>query len=157
MGFFAGPISGNQSIEDADRRYREGTPGESLGNTLNTGDINQDGYADLLLSAYHDSTFATRGGVVYLLHGSNQGLPALEAAAARFHGQQEYGYGGVSVVVLDDFSADESPDVAIGEYGYQPDLESDEGGAVRIFLDNPSGVFFLQEADLTITGNGGEE
>ena len=50
MGYFAGPVTGSLSIEDADRRYTEQNPGESMGNALETADINQDGYSDVLLS-----------------------------------------------------------------------------------------------------------
>ena len=153
-GVFLGPISGLKSIADADNLYREPNPGDSLGNTLISGkDINQDGYIDLAISSYHESTSAYRAGMVYLLHGSTTGAPPLDEAQARFHGRTEYGYGGVSIAFLDDFSNDGRPDVAIGEYGARITKDGEQIGAVHVFLDASTGVYEFSDAELSIYGD----
>lgn len=59
-----------------------GSPGllHSFGSDVVGGDVNQDGYADLLISAtFQDVGDSLRHGAVYVLYGNAEGFPATVA------------------------------------------------------------------------------
>ena len=88
--------------------------------------------------------------------GSNQGLPSLQDANARIYGTTDYGYVGVSVSFIDDFSNDGKVDLAIGAYGDKSDADSEDiDGAVYIFTHTPQGTEMVSDAELSLYGNGG--
>ena len=130
---------------------------DHLGNTLICGfEFNQDGYEDCAIAAYWDATHAPRGGAVYLLQGSYEGLPSLANANARIHGSTEYGYGGISITAIENFSADDGTAIAIGAYGDKRVPNSTTiNGAVHVFLQPPQGTLLLTDADLSLYGEGG--
>ena len=136
--------------------YRESSTIDHLGNTLNCGaDINDDGYEDCAVSAYWESLYAPRGGV-YIMQGSSDGLPSYAQANARIYGDTEYGYAGIAISYIENFSAQEGTAIAIGAYGDKriPTSE-DTQGAVHIFLQPPQGSLLLSDAEVHIYGEGG--
>ncbi|MEC7984783.1 MAG: integrin alpha [Myxococcota bacterium] len=157
VGGFYGPLNDSYFLEDADVVYRESMEIDHLGNTLTCGhDIDGDGYEDCAISAYWDSSHAERGGAVYLMLGSSEGLTSLQGASARIYGLTDYGYTGISVSFIDDLNHDGKVDLAIGAYGDKIDAASPEApGAVHIFTHTPQGISLVSDADLTLYGNGG--
>ena len=154
---FFGPLIGNLDISDADKTYHDQDPTDRLGNCVTAGeDVDGDGYGDYMISAYWRSTHAPRGGEVRL-YGGGTSLPNQQSEMARFIGETEYGYGGISTAFLADYSNDGSPDIAIGEYAARtnPDDPASAVGAVRIFLGPPSGTQMLSSANQTLWGEGG--
>ena len=151
-----GPITGTMTVADADRRYGEASPMDRMGNTASTGeDMNDDGYADLAIAAYWDSTTDERSGAVYILSGGPSGPPPFSDTAAIIRGVHAYSYAGISVDWLEDADGDGRADLAVGEYGRGSggDPEADRVGAAHLFTQTLAGVILTSDADLTFEGS----
>ena len=80
------------------------------------GDVNGDGYSDVVVGAYYYSNGQTYEGRVYLYHGSASGLPT--TAAWIGEPNQGVSYYGNSVSSAGDVNGDGYSDVVVGAYGY---------------------------------------
>lgn len=68
-----GPVSGAQSLTEAETRLYDSALDNSAGKSLaNLGDTNADGQTDLLIGAYRDGEGAYAGGAAYLLLGGGE-------------------------------------------------------------------------------------
>ncbi len=93
------------------------------------GDVNADGFSDVIVSApLYSSTAHTNDGRAYVFQGSATGLPA--GAVWTGTGGQDFGYFGHSVATAGDVNGDGYSDVIVGAYGYDGD-QADEG---RVFV-----------------------
>ena len=90
------------------------------------GDVNGDGYADVIVGAYCYDNGESDEGRAYVYHGSVTGLGA--AAAWTAESNQASAYFGVSVSGAGDVNGDGYADVIVGAYRYD-NGESDEGRA----------------------------
>ncbi len=100
------------------------------------GDVNADGYADVVIGAYlHDGADVDDGRVV-VYHGSATGLESTPAVV--IDGGQADGRLGIAVSTAGDVNADGYADVIAGAY-YQDGGHSDEG-IVYLYLGGPGGV-----------------
>jgi FG-GAP repeat/FG-GAP-like repeat len=114
-----------------------GGDGDDLGNGLGTaGDVNGDGYSDVILgAANHTETHASEGAAhVYL--GSATGLATTPAWTV--FGQQDNAYLGFSVGTAGDVDGDGFCDVIVGVRGFS-NGQSNEGQA-RVYLGSASGL-----------------
>jgi len=108
--------------------------GEAYGNSASysmkgAGDVNGDGYADLLVGAPGYSSYTGRA---YLVLGSaNPGSIALSAASVIYTGEETSSRAGLSVTGAGDVNGDGYVDLLIGMPGYN----SDTGRACLIFSD----------------------
>lgn len=91
---------------------------DHFGSALATGDVNGDGYIDLIVGAYGTSTGANQGRV-YVFHSSSTGIPTLGALSANtiLTGESAGDRFGTSLAV-GDVNRDGYPDIVIGAYGY---------------------------------------
>lgn len=100
------------------------------------GDLNQDGYDDVLVGADRDSTYVYRAGAVFLFIGGPAGLSRLPVwSSGGSTSGERYGSalaGGA------DYNADSYPDIAIGAYRYNED--NPDEGAVFVFYGGPDGL-----------------
>lgn len=113
------------------------------------GDVDNDGYADLLVSAaYHDNDenprdVQTNSGAVFLYKGSASGL-VTTAPAWLYHGAQAYAYFGSSIAGLGDVNGDGYADVVIGAPGHNndenPAAQIYDAGRVMMFYGSASGL-----------------
>lgn len=90
------------------------------------GDVNGDGYDDILIGAYMDEDFGGLGGQTYLILGKPSGWTMdndLSQADASFIGEAINDYSGYSVAGAGDVNGDGYGDIIIGAYG------SNEGGS----------------------------
>jgi hypothetical protein len=127
------------------------TPGSEFGiSVASAGDVNRDGYADVLVGADRDAFGAGR---VYLYLGSASGLSTTPVATLAGSGDSS-GYFGNAVASAGDVNADGYADVVIGARG-----EMFGTGRVYLYLGSSSGLATTPAVTLTgldgSTGNFG--
>ncbi len=97
------------------------------------GDINGDGYADVVVGALADSSVYTNGGSVHLYLGGPSGLSATPVFTATGEGADDYF--GYSAGTAGDVNSDGYADVIVGATGY-----NDNAGRVYVYLGGASGL-----------------
>ncbi|RMF13957.1 MAG: hypothetical protein D6761_10220, partial [Candidatus Dadabacteria bacterium] len=106
----------------------------SMGNAVaGAGDINGDGYADVLVGAKHYDNGETNEGVVFVYAGSVSGVTTTPAALLEVNVANAYF--GTSVASAGDVNADGYADVIIGAPGY-----ANSAGAAYVFPGGPGGL-----------------
>ncbi len=138
---------------DADLKLA-GVAGDGAGWGLAGGDLNGDGYADVLAGAPGADEGEADAGAVYVFHGPTDGAYYLSAADATLLGQRAYSYAGSSLAVVPDQSGDGLPDLAVGS----PDADENGAGSGTIWLvSGPvEGSTSLEDAAaLVLHGDGG--
>jgi hypothetical protein len=107
------------------------------------GDVNGDGFLDILIGAYGNDDGGAKAGKAYLLFGSDTGWDKnldLSEANISFIGENAYDYAGMSLTGAGDINGDGSDDILIGAYGN--DETGDNAGQVYIiFGDTPSNLY----------------
>jgi FG-GAP repeat len=113
-------------------------PYSEYGTSVSTaGDVNGDGYSDVLVGAYNDTTVLNgHTGKVYLYLGSASGLSATPDWVA--NGGQDSCYFGYSVSTAGDINGDGYSDVIIGAMKYD-DTYTDEG-KIFVYYGSASGL-----------------
>jgi hypothetical protein len=101
------------------------------------GDVNGDGYADLVVGA---GTAVLTGGEVYVYHGGGAGVASAvpTAAAAHIDADQANTNLGWSVAGAGDVNGDGFSDVIVGAYAY--DAGETNEGAAFVFHGGPAGI-----------------
>ncbi len=92
------------------------------------GDINGDGYSDVIIGAYSFDDGFTDEGKAFVYHGSAAGLSATPNSTPD-DADQVFAYFGFSVASAGDVNADGYSDVIIGAYQYNDSGNTDEGRA----------------------------
>ncbi len=90
------------------------------------GDVNGDGYGDVIVGAYDYDNGLTDEGVAFVYHGSATGINT--TAVAMVESNQANAYLGISVASAGDVNGDGYSDVIVGAYAYD-NVENDEGVA----------------------------
>lgn len=111
------------------------------------GDVNGDGYSDVLIGAYRFDNGQINEGRTYLYYGSSAGVEATPAWTAE--GQQDNALFGASVATAGDVNSDGYADVVVGSRGYT-NGEAQEG---RIFVYYGSATGLPTTADWTAESN----
>ena len=122
-----GPVTADLSASDADATIDSSTAAENLGPVRGAGDLDGDGYDDVLIGGpgYSSST-----GQAYLFLGPlTDGGPT--DATATFQGEAGGDGFGRTLEVVGDIDGDSSSDVAIGAFGADSGRLSDAG---RVYL-----------------------
>ena len=140
---FHGSANGmaDTSSAGANTRLESDQAGAELGEYVSAaGDVNGDGYADVIVGAWHYDTGETDAGAAFVFHGSATGIvdgtPA--TAQTRLEGDQAGAEMGVTVGGAGDVNGDGYADVIVGAWHYDAG-ENDEGAAF-VFLGSPSGI-----------------
>jgi hypothetical protein len=114
-----------------------GTAGMELGISVSTaGDVNGDGYGDVIAGAHLASSGGINGGRAFVYHGSASGLSAAPAwSAAGSIANSRFGY---AVSEAGDVNGDGYGDVIVGAWKYA-NGQSDEG-AVYVYHGSATGL-----------------
>ncbi len=96
------------------------------------GDVNGDGYADVVVGAYAEDDSGADEGFAFIHHGSSGGIAGVPAA--ELHESNPGSLLGWSVSNAGDINGDGYSDVIVGAYGYGPVFQTD--GAAYIYYGN---------------------
>ncbi len=148
-----GPVLGLLELTTADADF----PGEvyldSAGEAVaSAGDVNGDGYDDLLISAPNHSDAAANAGAVYLIHGPVFGTRTLDTADARLLGENHNDFTGRAVASAGDIDGDGLPDLLVGSAWSS--YAGAQTGVVYVVSGTVSGTLDLGAADGLLTGEG---
>ncbi len=100
------------------------------------GDVNSDGYDDVVIGAYHNDGGGSSAGEAYVYYGSSSGLSATPGWSAQ--GAAADNYFGFSLCSADDVNGDGYDDVIVGAYGN--DDAGLEAGKAYLYHGSSSGL-----------------
>ena len=143
-----GGRTGALALSAADAKLTGELDGDMAGASVAGGDVDGDGFSDVLVGASGESTIAENTGVVYALMGPVASGSLADADATLF------GYGkndmtGSSLAVLGDVNDDGSQDLLVGEPFYHG---SDTVGRVYLVMGVPGGDSDLKRQDGRVEG-----
>ncbi|MBT3218335.1 MAG: hypothetical protein HN348_04535 [Proteobacteria bacterium] len=148
----------SMSLAEADAELLGESERSYVGTALSGGDVDGDGFDDLLIGADGDGTTDYNAGAVYFVRGSNSGLTdmSLANADAKLLGTASWEYAGSSVAYVGDVNGDGYGDVLLGAPGNNA-LGYDAGVAYLMFGDS-TGLpeENLDYANATLTGTEGD-
>ena len=128
-----GPVSGDVDLATSTARlFGEGSGDLAGWSVAGGGDLDGDGFDDLLVGATYDDSVATEAGTTYLLLGPVSGDVVLSDADARLQGQASEDWSGTAVAIGGDSNADGYTDLLVGATGN--DSGGSEAGAAYLVL-----------------------
>ena len=146
-----GPQYGTVELGSADAKFVGENAGDEAGMSLGqAGDIDGDGYADVLVGAALHNGVASDAGAGYLCYGPVSGTVDLSTADARFDGEAASDSAGGWTVGAGDVDGDGYGDILVSARG--SDLAVSNAGAVYLLYGPFSGAYDLGAADATFLG-----
>ncbi len=143
-------LSGFIYLNRADSKFIGEAAGDGAGGSVSSaGDVNGDGFDDLLIGAGGNDSGGDMAGAAYLVYGPVSGTVDLSAADAKFIGEAEFDSARV-VSGAGDVNGDGCDDILIG--ADRNDSGGDEAGAAYLVYGPVSGTLDLVDADATFVG-----
>ena len=128
-----GPMSGQYASSDADARFVGEEDTWAMNDRVSdAGDINADGFADILLGGQSSSSAHEGSGSVYLVLGPSSGTRSVSSADYRIDGDTENASASSSAPA-GDFDGDGFPDFLIG--AWMESSAGEEAGAAYLVLN----------------------
>ncbi len=147
-----GPVTGEVSLADSTAKLAGESRPDSAGVAVaGVGDVNDDGYADVLVGAEDEETSGTSAGAAYLVLGPFLADASLSEAEAKLTAEGEYNKAGSALSAAGDLNDDGYADVIVGAWG-ESSIAS-YGGAAYVFLGPFDGTISLAEADAKLVGD----
>ena len=144
---YSSRLSGNIDVEDASAHF-SGSDGDTVGDVLTGGDLDGDGYDELLISGPD----AGGAGMVYAISGQlsehSGSQEAADVALVSFAGVSAGEQLGSSVALAADISGDGHDDLWLGAAGYDSDT-----GAAYLFYGPFSGKLDTSDAGSSLLGS----
>jgi hypothetical protein len=145
------PVSGEVDLGSAEARLMGEAAHDGAGCAVaGPGDVDGDGYADLLIGASGNDGGGSDAGAAYLLPGTTRGYSALSAAPARLTGAAAFDQAGAALAGAGDVDGDGLGDLLVGAPGH--DAGGTDAGAAYLLLGPVEGERSLSGADITIVG-----
>ncbi|MBK6425720.1 MAG: FG-GAP repeat protein [Blastocatellia bacterium] len=136
---YLGQARGLQGFPKPDTVTRSGQAESGFGSVAGAGDVNADGYADIIVGAGSYDAGQTNEGAAFIFHGGPNGIPVGDpsVAATFLQGNQAGAFFGLSVAGAGDVNSDGYADVVVGSNwtSGQP-----AEGAAFVFHGGPSGI-----------------
>ena len=148
-----GPIVGNIDLFHDSEATIFGEDGSDLagGSVAGIGDINQDGYDDIMVgSTYNKGNVGNGAGASYIILGPVSGYLNLQYADVKIAGTEVNGYAR-NISGVGDVDGDGNVDVLVGAHG--ADAGGTDRGRAYLFHGPLSGTIGLNAADSIISGN----
>lgn len=146
-----GPISGSTSLGNANATILGETAEAYAGRSLTSCDFDGDGYMDIALGAWGDSTYDNDAGAVYITYGP---FPASSTVAdARLVGESESDFAGWTVGCAGDVDADGNDDLLVSAPNYDTNFAN--AGAVYLIHGPFAGEISLADSEAIILGEAG--
>ncbi len=118
-----GPITSDNDLSSADAKFIGEDSSDWAGGAVSgAGDVDGDGFDDMLIGAEGDDNEGASEGALYLLNGPITEDRSLSLADAKLGGESSYDYAGYAVSGAGDVNGDGFDDMLVGAYG------NDEGG-----------------------------
>ena len=149
-----GPISGTVDLANADAKLVGEQASDEAGVSVSSaGDVDADGYDDILVGADGQDTGGSNAGAAYLVLGPVSGTVDLADADAIFNGEEAIDCAGVSVSSAGDVNADGYADILVGASGYGNGTS--RFGAAYLLLGPATGTIELSNAEARLVGEDG--
>ena len=140
--FLGGPSGvADATPATAHAEFRSGQAGSTFGiEVSNAGDVNGDGYGDVMIGSHLYTDFFSQEGAVFVYHGSASGLSDGTPATAdtRFFGRQAGAQLGFNIASAGDLDSDGHDDVVLAAALYQASFVQE--GAAVVFYGSPTGL-----------------
>ena len=147
-----GPIDGVYNLSLSDAKVEGEAEQDRLGSSVTiVGDVNADGYDDVLIGAFGCDTGGYAAGATYLFNGPLSGVVSASTATAKLVGELPDDRSGWSVSGGGDFDGDGRKDILIGAYESGGSFAA--AGAVYLVYGPATGTVDLSFADSRILGS----